>query len=86
MYQIFQHLLDPNDNDKVIRITAGRNLKNVIDPFEFSAEQFKPFASTIITRMLALIQEAELTETKMALLNTLSVIVIRMETLVSFWH
>ena len=82
VYQIFQHLLDPSFNDRVIRVTAGRNLKNVVDPFEFSAEQFKPFANTIITRLMALIQEVELTETKMALLNTLSVVVVKMEVLV----
>ena len=82
VYQIFQHLLDPSFNDRVIRVTAGRHLKNVVDPFEFSAEQFKPFANTLITRLMALIQEVEITETKMALLNTLSVIVVRMEVLV----
>ena len=82
VYQIFQHLLDPSYNDRVIRVTAGRNLKNVVDPFEFNAEQFKPFAHTIITRLMGLIQEVELTETKMALLNSLSVIVVKMEVLV----
>lgn len=82
VYQIFQHLLDPSFNDKVIRVTAGRNLKNVVDPFEFNAEQFKPFANTIITRLMGLIQEVELTETKMGLFNTLSVVVVKMEVLV----
>lgn len=82
VYQIFQHLLDPSFNDRVIRVTAGRNLKNVVDPFEFNAEQFRPFANTIIARLMGLIQEVELTETKMALLNTLSVIVVKMEVLV----
>jgi hypothetical protein len=81
VYQIFQHLLDRNDplNDLVVRITAGRQLKNVVDPFEFDAERFMPYASEIIGRLMALIEEVELEETKLALLNTLSVIIVRME-------
>jgi len=81
VYQIFQHLLDKSDplNDQVVRITAGRQLKNVVDPFEFDAEQFIPYASETIGRLMALIREVELEDTKLALLNTLSVIVVRME-------
>lgn len=81
VYQIFQHLLDTNDpsNDQVVRVTAGRQLKNVIDPFEFTVEPFEPYASTILDRLMALIQEVELGDTKMALLNTIDVIVTKME-------
>jgi len=81
VYQIFQHLLDNNDrlNDQVVRVTAGRQLHNVIDPFEFTAEGFMPFAPPILSSMIALIQEVELPETKLALLRTLSLIVIKME-------
>ena len=79
VYQIFQYLLDPDHNDRVVRITAGRNLKNIVDPFEFTAEQFKPSARTIIMRLIELIREVELTETKMALMNTLNVVVTKME-------
>ena len=83
VYQIFQHLLDPDGNDQVVRVTAGRQLKNVIDPFEFTAEQFNPYADTIITRLMKLIEQVELTETKRALIDTLSVIVLKMERHVS---
>ena len=83
VYQIFQHLLNPSGNDQVVRVTAGRQLKNVMDPFEFTAEGFKPYASTTITRLMKLIKEVELTETKWALLDTLSVIVLKMERHVS---
>ena len=86
VYQIFQHLLEPNNNDKIVRITAGRQLRNIVDPFEFDAKHFKPFAIVIIERLLILINELELTDTKMALLNTLSVIVVRMELQVGPLH
>ena len=81
VYQIFQHLLDRNDalNDQVVRITGGRQLKNVVDPFEFDAEQFMPYASKILGSLMELIKEVDVSETKLALLNTLSVIVARME-------
>ena len=81
VYQIFQHLLDDRDqsNDQVVRVTSGRQLKNIVDPFEFTAEKFMPFAPAILGSIMALIQEVELPETKMALLGTISVIVTKME-------
>ncbi|KAI4091352.1 MAG: hypothetical protein LQ339_008149 [Xanthoria mediterranea] len=77
VYQIFQHLLDKGDpsNDLVVRITAGRQLKNVIIPFDFRFEQFEPYATTVLHRLVALIEEVELNEIKLALLNTLLVLI-----------
>ncbi|KAJ9666327.1 hypothetical protein H2201_003515 [Coniosporium apollinis] len=81
VYQIFQHLLDKNDplNDQVVRVTAGKQFKNIADDWEFRVEQFMPFADETLARLMALIEEVELTETKMALLNTISVVVERLE-------
>lgn len=81
VYKIFQHLLDSGDtcNDQVVRVTAGRQFKNIVDDWEFTPEQFLPFADVTMTRLMQLIQEVELTETKMALLNTISVMVERLE-------
>ncbi|KAF2711860.1 ARM repeat-containing protein [Pleomassaria siparia CBS 279.74] len=81
VYQIFQHLLDTNDqlNDQVVRVTAGRRLKDVVDEWEFKAENFMPYAPPMLDRMMALVQEVELPETKMALISTISSIVERME-------
>ncbi|KAK5148835.1 hypothetical protein LTR04_000446 [Oleoguttula sp. CCFEE 6159] len=81
VYQIFQHLLDKADplNDKVVRVTAGRQFKDIADEWDFKAESFLPYASDILTRLMALIEEVELTETKMALLNTISIVVERLE-------
>ncbi|KAI4262276.1 MAG: hypothetical protein L6R42_002545 [Xanthoria sp. 1 TBL-2021] len=77
VYQVFQHLLDKGtpSNDLVVRITAGRQLKNVIIPFEFKFEQFEPYATTVLHRLVALIEEVELSEIKLALLNTLLVLI-----------
>ncbi|KAM3420367.1 hypothetical protein BST61_g3648 [Cercospora zeina] len=81
VYQIFQHLLNHEDqlNDEVVRVTAGRQFANIANDWEFNAEGFLPYAQTILTQLMTLIGEVELTETKMALLNTISVIVERLD-------
>ena len=81
VYQIFQHLLDKNDplNDQVVRVTAARRFKDCVDEWEFSTDNFLPYAPIILDRIMALVQEVEMPETKMALLNTISSIVERME-------
>ncbi|PGH17942.1 hypothetical protein AJ79_00841 [Helicocarpus griseus UAMH5409] len=81
IYQIFQHLLNKNDsiNDQVVRVTAGRQLKNVLDPFEFSVDRFLPYATPTLQSLMDLISEVTLSETKMALLGTVRVAVVKME-------
>ncbi|KAK6440066.1 hypothetical protein LTR95_003712 [Oleoguttula sp. CCFEE 5521] len=82
VFQIFQHLLTKDDqplNDQVVRITAGRQLKIIADDWEFRADQFLPYAETTLSILMDLVSEVESTETKMALLNTISVIVERLE-------
>ncbi|KAF2221250.1 armadillo-type protein [Elsinoe ampelina] len=81
IYQIFDHLLNPADsyNDQVVRITAGRHFKYIADDFEFDSAKFAPYAESIIMRLMALIEEVDLTATKMALLDTISVLIERFE-------
>ena len=81
VYQIFQHLLDTSDplNDQVVRVTAGRRFKDIADEWEFNADNFLPYAPTTLERLMALVQEVDLPDTKMALLNTISIIVERLE-------
>ncbi|KKK19194.1 putative importin 11 [Aspergillus ochraceoroseus] len=81
IYQIFQHLLNKQDqlNDLVVRVTAGRQLRQVFDSFEFSAAGFMPYAPSILQSLVALVQEVELSETKMGLLDTVRMAVVRLE-------
>jgi hypothetical protein len=81
VYQIFQHLLDKTDplNDQIVRVTAGRKFHEVANEWEFKADNFMPYAPLILERLMVLIQEVEHAETKMALLNTISSIIMRME-------
>lgn len=81
VYQIFQHLLNPDDslNDQVVRVTAGRQFAKIADDWGFDAAIFMPYAQTILTQLMLLIGEVEQTETKMAILNTISVVVERLD-------
>lgn len=85
IYQIFQHLLNSQDqlNDLVVRITAGRQFKQVLEVFEFSPTGFKPYAPSIFQSLMSLVQEVESSETKMGLLDTVRMAVTRMEDNVS---
>ncbi|PVH87132.1 ARM repeat-containing protein [Cadophora sp. DSE1049] len=85
VYQIFQHLLKAEDetNDHVVRITAARQFKAVVDDFSFDGEKFLPYAPDILGRCMALIQEVENTETKMAILDTIRMIAVRLESHIS---
>jgi len=84
-YQLFQFLLNKEDplNDQVVRVAAGRELGKAVDAWEYDANEFLPFADDLISRLMGLVEEVELAETKINLLNTISIIVERMEDLIS---
>ncbi|KIW61288.1 hypothetical protein PV05_01427 [Exophiala xenobiotica] len=81
VYQIFTHLLASGEqlNDQVVRVTAGRQLRLVLEPFEFKIADFQPYADPILKSLMSLIAETELSETKMALLETVRVAVTKLE-------
>ncbi|OJJ47682.1 hypothetical protein ASPZODRAFT_63665 [Penicilliopsis zonata CBS 506.65] len=81
IYTIFRYLFNKQDplNDPVVRITAGRQLRNVLDPYEFSPAAFMPYAPSILQDLMALVQEVDLSETKMGLLETVRIAVVKME-------
>jgi hypothetical protein len=77
--------MNPADklNDDVVRITAARQLKIIADDFEFRGEDFLPFAADTFTHLVNLLKEVLADETRLAILETVRVIVSRMETHVS---
>ena len=81
IYELFRHFLNPNDaaNDIVVRITAGRQLRWVIDELAFDVGKFTPFAADILTQLIDLVQNAEVDETKLAILETIRLLVMRFE-------
>lgn len=85
VYGIFRHLMNPDDkhNDEVVRITAARQLRFIAEDFEFTGEAFLPFAADTFNLLINLLQEVDSDETKLAILETVRVIVTRMESHVS---
>lgn len=85
IYEIFRHFLNPDDscNDIVVRTTAARQFKAVTDDFGFEGEKFLPYASDVLTRLLNILEEVDIDETKLAILETTRSLIQRMETHVS---
>lgn len=82
VYRIFKHFLDSQDphNDIVVRITAARQLKHVVDEFEFNQDNFAMQAPHILKEIVNLVQTVEVEETKLAIVTTLRSIISRMDT------
>lgn len=60
-------------------MTAGKQFRTVADAWNFRPDTFAPFASSILSALIDLIQEVDLIETKMALLSTVTALVERLE-------
>jgi hypothetical protein len=77
VYQIFLHLLDKSDplNDLVVRVTAGKQFREIVADWEFASEPFLQYAPNMLSTLMSLIAEVDLPETKMALLETISELV-----------
>ncbi|GAO15702.1 uncharacterized protein UV8b_01562 [Ustilaginoidea virens] len=85
VYQIFQHFLNPNDetNDLVVRITAARQLRWIADELDFSVEAFLPYTSDVLSQLIHLIESSDIDEAKLAILESVRILVTRMEEQVS---
>ena len=85
VYDIFQSLLSNRAelNSQGVRIAAGKRLNDIVDEIAFQPESFAQYAASSLGALLDLIREVERAETKLALLNTVSTIVERMDTDVS---
>ncbi len=83
VYSIYAHLLSKADtaNDEVVRLTAARQLKATVDDFQFRAALIEPYAAGVFAALIELLQEVESDETKLAVLETMRVFIVRMETI-----
>jgi len=63
--------------DLVVRLTAAKSLKIVIDDFEFCAEEVRPHLQVIFQSLFQLLQEVEECDTKLTVLNVLSYLIER---------
>lgn len=81
IYQLFTYFMNPNDetNDLVVRITAARQLRWVVDELSFDADKFLPYAGDVMPQLVELITNLENDDTKLAILETMRLLVTRME-------
>ncbi|TPX17965.1 uncharacterized protein E0L32_011966 [Thyridium curvatum] len=81
VFDIFRHFMSSEDaaNDEVVRITAARQFKAVVDAYEFSSDLFMPYASDILSRLITILREVEVDETRLAILESTRACVSRMD-------
>lgn len=82
IYEMFRHFLNANDenNDTVVQLTAARNLQSIVEELDFAPELFAPHAAEILQSLTRLAQEAENEDTKLTILETIRLVVTRLET------
>ena len=85
VYEMFRHFLGSSDdsNDLVVRITAARQLRWIVDELGFDVEAFLPFTADVLSQLSELIHNIDADETKLAILESMRILVTRMETKVS---
>lgn len=76
LYECIINLLSTNE-DMAVRLTASSTLKLAIDDFDFNAEQFKLYLDSAFNLLFALLKEVQECETKMHVLNVMSLVVER---------
>lgn len=77
---VYEACLDlmQSTEDMVIRLTASKTLKTVLEDFDFCAEQFLEFLQPSFTLLFHLLKEAKECDTKMNVLYVMSFIVEKM--------
>nr|XP_022913125.1 importin-11 [Onthophagus taurus]XP_022913126.1 importin-11 [Onthophagus taurus] len=76
LYNCVTNLLE-SDEDMAVRLTASTALRHAIDDFEFNSEQFRPYLDRSFNLLFCLLKEAKECETKMHVLNVMTLMVER---------
>ncbi|KAK9459785.1 armadillo-type protein [Lipomyces oligophaga] len=76
IYECLVRLLDPSfrQHDLVVRLTATEALRCSVDEWNFKLDDFVPYLEYFLSRLMELIQSVDMIETKLALLQVISVI------------
>lgn len=77
VYEACLELLQPTE-DLVVRLTASKTLKTILEDFDFCAEQFLDFLEPSFTLLFHLLKESKECDTKMNVLYVMSFIVEKM--------
>lgn len=77
LYESCMELLQPYE-DTVVRLTATKTLKTVLEDFDFDAEQFLEFLEPSFNLLFHLLKETKECDTKMNILYVMSFIIEKM--------
>lgn len=77
LYESCMELLQPNE-DTVVRLTASKTLKTVLEDFDFDAEQFLEYLEPSFNLLFHLLKGARECDTKMNVLYVMSFIIEKM--------
>ncbi|KAJ8961664.1 hypothetical protein NQ318_021262 [Aromia moschata] len=77
LYECIIDLLGPEE-DMAVRLTAASTLRFAIDDFEFNCDQFKDYMFSAFNLLFNLLREAVECETKMQVLNVMTLLLERM--------
>lgn len=77
VYEACLELLQPTE-DMVVRLTASKTLKAILEDFDFCAEQFLDYLEPSFTLLFHLLKESKECDTKMNVLGVMSFIVEKM--------
>ena len=77
VYEACLELLQPTE-DIVVRLTASKTLKTILEDFDFCAEQFLDFLEPSFTLLFHLLKQSKECDTKMNVLYVMSFIVEKM--------
>lgn len=81
LYETLAGFMGPNEN-LVIRLSACLSIKTVVDHFNFKSEQFLPYLPMYMNGTFNLLQDLEDCEGKVVVLQTMTLIIERMESTV----
>ncbi len=78
IYSLLITLMNP-DRHIVVRLTAVASLKSCVDEWDFPIDTFIPYMEPILSQFTQLLRHVDEYESKMKIVNCLSVIVERLE-------
>eukprot|EP00794_Sanderia_malayensis_P009834 gene9834-10843_t len=76
LYEIISEMLSGSE-DLVVRITAAQTLKDAVDEYQFKKEDILQFLETIWGRLFHLLIDVKQNDTKMNILNVISILIER---------
>nr|CAI5838056.1 unnamed protein product [Callosobruchus analis] len=81
LYDCINNLLSPEE-DIAIRLAAASTLRHAIDDFDFDSEQFKNYMLSAFNLLFSLLREVNECETKMQVLNVMTLLLERMGSII----